>query len=107
MKKILLFIIAISVVLGIFYFVNKKEVSAPAVVSSTVRVNIENYLKDNIAELSPTKPVLGGTWYIVSVTLNLEKNSGFVVYEDGHIQEERNFSYTVNEKGEVLDLKIK
>ena len=71
------------------------------------RTNVESYLRENIAELSPVKAVLGGTWYVVSDTIDLEKNSGTVVYEDGHIQETKNFSYTLDEKGEVASLTIK
>jgi hypothetical protein len=71
------------------------------------RTNVENYLNDNISELSPVKAVLGGNWYVLYATINLEKNSGTVVYEDGHIQEKRNFLYTTNKNGEVLSLIIK
>jgi len=70
------------------------------------RVNVESYLRENISELSPIKAVLGGTWYIVSDLIDLEKNSGTVVYEDGHIQEKRNFSYITDEKKEVVSLII-
>lgn len=73
----------------------------------TERVNIENYLHDNISELSPVKAVLGGTWYVLSVIIDVNKNSGTVVYEDGHIQEKKTFTYTTNETGEVLSLSIK
>lgn len=73
----------------------------------TERVNVETYLQDNISTLSPIKAVLGGTWYIVYATVDLEKNSGLVVYEDGHVEQRRNFSYTVNEKQEVTSLTIK
>jgi hypothetical protein len=38
--------------------------------------------------------------------LNLVENSGQVVYEDGHIQEKREFSYEVTEN-KVVNLKIK
>jgi len=70
------------------------------------RTNVENYLNDNISKLSPVKAVLGGTWYVVSATVDMIKNSGTVIYEDGHIQEKKNFSYTTNEKGEVVSLNI-
>lgn len=63
--------------------------------------NVEAYLKQNIISLSPTKATLGGTWYVVSTTIDVNKNEGTVVYEDGHFQEERQFTYTINENGEV------
>jgi hypothetical protein len=71
------------------------------------RANVENYLVDSIADLSPVKPVLGGSWYVVSMTVNLEKNTGVVVYEDGHVQENRTFSYAVDEKENVISMIIK
>lgn len=71
------------------------------------RTNVENYLSDNISELSPIKAVLGGTWYVVYATVDLEKNTGVVAYEDGHLSEKKNFSYTTNAKGEVVSLTIK
>jgi putative hemolysin len=77
-----------------------------APISIVIKQNVENYLRENISKLSPVKAVLGGTWYVVSATIDLEKNSGTVVYEDGHIQETKNFSYTTNEKGEVASLTI-
>jgi len=115
-KKILTIAILLVVILGFFYFLKKKEAIAPVVVPPVVtdmnldlveRASVESYLKENISELSPVKAVLGGTWYVVSSTINLEKNSGTVTYEDGHIQEKKNFSYTTNEKGEVVNLTIK
>lgn len=67
---------------------------------------VENYLRLNIAKLSPVKAVLGGTWYVVSVFVDMSRNEGGVVYEDGHIQEKRTFNYNTNEKGEVVSLSI-
>ncbi len=72
----------------------------------TERENVEKYLKDNIISLSPVKAVLGGSWHVLSNTIDLEKKSGTVMYEDGHIQEKKNFTYTTNEKGEVLSMII-
>ena len=108
MKKTLIFIVVIGVILGVFYFINNKEVIAPVVIDKglTERVNVESYLRENISKLSPIKAVLGGTWYVVSDTIDLTKNSGTVIYEDGHIQETKNFSYTMDEKGEVSSLTI-
>jgi hypothetical protein len=108
MKKTLFIIIIIGVIFGVFYFLDKKEAIAPVIIDKdlTERVNVENYLRENISKLSPVKAVLGGTWYVVSVVIDLEKNSGTVIYEDGHIQETKNFSYTTNQKGEVVSLTI-
>ena len=72
----------------------------------TERENVESYLKNNISTLSPVKAVLGGTWYVLTSNIDLAKNSGTVTYEDGHVQEKKNFTYTVNEKQEVISLII-
>lgn len=70
------------------------------------REGVEEILWKNINELSPVPPVLGGRFYVVSMDLDLTNNSGVVVYEDGHIQEKRNFDYQVND-GKVVNLSIK
>ena len=70
------------------------------------RANVENYLREDISNLSPVQPVLGGTWYVVSVVIDLGKNSGTVIYEDGHIQEKRNFTYVANDKQEIVSMVI-
>jgi hypothetical protein len=72
----------------------------------TERENVESYLRNNINTLSPVKTVLGGTWYILVAMIDIEKKSGIVTYEDGHIQEKKNFTYSVNEKREVINLTI-
>lgn len=70
------------------------------------RANVEDYLRENIATLSPMGSVLGGTWYYISSYIDLRANSGTVIYEDGHIMEESSFSYTVNELHEVIEMKV-
>ena len=82
------------------------ELSDVACLDLTERASVEDYLRENISTLSPVKAVLGGTWYIMSMTIDLGKNSGTVFYEDGHIQEKRNFSYTTNEKHKITNLTI-
>jgi hypothetical protein len=70
------------------------------------REAVEEILWKNINTLSPVKAVLGGSFYVVSMDLDLVKNSGSVVYEDGHVQEKREFNYEVLEN-KVVNLKIK
>ena len=109
--KILKYLLILAV-FGLVLFLilqtkNKNTVFIPPQnIDVTIKQNVENYLRNNISILSPIQPVLGGTWYIVSVTIDLSKNSGLVTYEDGHIQEIKNFLYTTNEKGEVVNLTI-
>lgn len=56
----------------------------------------EKYIRDNIKTIATNKPVLGGSWYVVSVAINPTAHTGEVVYEDGHIQSKANFVYTYN-----------
>ncbi|HBB49328.1 TPA: hypothetical protein DEQ22_00780 [Candidatus Nomurabacteria bacterium] len=111
MKKILVLVILLAAIAGIFYFANKPAV-APGVTlpaqSDPVaeKANVESYLRENISILSPIPAVLGGTWYVVEVTVNTDTDSGTVEYEDGHINEKRNFSYTTTGKVEVAGLTI-
>jgi hypothetical protein len=64
------------------------------------RIVVEEYLRKNIASIAPKTAVLGGAWYVISVTLDTTAKTGVVVYEDGHIQEKSSFRY-VREGGEV------
>jgi len=70
------------------------------------REAVEKYLWEKIVTLSPIAPALGGNWYVVSAELDLEKNSGTVTYEDGHIQEKRDFTYVLGTDGAVESLTI-
>lgn len=88
----------------ISYTLDLTDVSC---VDLTERENVEKYLKSNVSTLSPAKAVLGGTWYVLSYTVDVGSNSGTVTYEDGHIQEKRDFSYTIDENLEVQSLMIK
>lgn len=45
----------------------------------------EAYIRTNIATLSPEPPVLGGSFYVLSVEWT-DEDSAVVTYEDGHIQ---------------------
>jgi hypothetical protein len=72
----------------------------------TLRDNVEAYLRAHISALSPVPAVLGGTWYVIGVSTDPGKHSGVVVYEDGHIQEKKNFTFTADEKGSVTSASI-
>jgi hypothetical protein len=70
------------------------------------REAVEKYVYENITTLSKDKAVLGGTWYVTAVDLDLVKNTGTVKYEDGHIQMKKNISYEVGTNGEIINLTI-
>lgn len=98
---------------GVYVYKDSKNISYKLELGDVAcgdlveRASVEGYVKDNIAELSPVKAVLGGTWYVISTVVNLENNSGTVTYEDGHVQEKRSFTYTTNDKQEVTSMKLK
>ena len=54
----------------------------------------EKYIRNNIGTIATNKPVLGGSWYVVSTVINPLAHTGEVTYEDGHIQNKANFIYT-------------
>lgn len=60
------------------------------------RVSVEQYIRKNIATISPDSAVLGGTWYVTSVSVDDTANTGTVSYEDGHIAKRATFSYSYN-----------
>ena|SRR3989344_4974216 len=97
---------------GIWWWGGKNNIDeAPAIPEDKITVqdeqeNVENYLREHIATLSPIAPVLGGNWYVVNATIDLENNSGTVIYEDGHIQEKRDFTYVQSASGAVESLTI-
>src|SRR3989338_6884838 len=111
MKKTLILIILLAAIAGVFYFANKQAVApdvTPPVQSDSMaeKASVESYLRANIVQLSPVPAVLGGTWYVVSVEVNTDMNTGTVEYEDGHISEKRDFSYTTSGGTEVASLTI-
>ena len=57
------------------------------------KLSVEKYLRDNIENIATNKPVLGGTWYVVSTTIIPATKTGEVTYEDGHIQSKATFNY--------------
>lgn len=62
---------------------------------------VEEYIKENISKISPTKGVLGGKFYITKVTFN-GVGSGKVEYEDGHIALKADFSYIIDNTGSII-----
>lgn len=86
---------------------NCEFVACPVVFDgSTEKEMISTYIRANIGAISPVDPVLGGTWYVVSLDVNVDNKTVFVVYEDGHIQSEQTFSYLINDNGLVSSVKV-
>jgi hypothetical protein len=111
MKKIIPFVIVIAVIFVAFYVIKIKkssnEVFVPAVEQLTVNIDeqfvVEKYISENIKTLAPEQPVLGGSWYIIGVSVNTVGKNGAVVYEDGHIQGTAIFKYNLNGGNVVIE----
>lgn len=72
------------------------------------QVLVEKYLRENIKTLAPEEPVLGGSWYVLSVEIDTSKKTGVVVYEDGHIQGKASFFYSrIGDIITIEEIKIK
>ncbi|OGI71925.1 hypothetical protein A3J61_00525 [Candidatus Nomurabacteria bacterium RIFCSPHIGHO2_02_FULL_38_15] len=93
MKKIIPFVIVVAVVLIGLYFIKSKQVDTNVPVVVDEQVVVEKYIRDNIKTLAPEDPVLGGSWYVVDVSVDSTAKKGEVLYEDGHIQGRANFEY--------------
>jgi hypothetical protein len=61
---------------------------------------LRDYLNENISELSPEKEVLGGSFFITSLTLNGEDEFS-IEYEDGHILLLASGKYSIDEENNV------
>lgn len=74
----------------------KPSMSKPTVPCGKIetRLAVEKYLKENISNISPTKEVLGGKFYITKINW-VGDNSGTIEYEDGHIAIKASFNYII------------
>ncbi len=62
----------------------------------------ERYIRDNIKTIATNQPVLGGSWYVISVSVNPTTHTAEVIYEDGHIQSKANIIYTYQKTPETI-----
>ena len=93
-----IFVVALLVIF-VFLINNKKtEIieNTQVVDSLDDKIIVEKYIRDNVKTIVLEKPVLGGSWYIISVNINPSIKTGTMTYEDGHIQGKANFEYTRN-----------
>ncbi len=102
MKKINTILIAFALILVaflVFWLSTQRQ-------TKEVEINyekiVEQYIKDNISELSPQAEALGGTFYVTNINF-LEDNIFFVDYEDGHIVLEAEAKYSVINNEIIID----
>ena len=75
-------------------------------VSPAVANLVGDYLRDNINELSPVEPVLGGTFYVLSISFT-GPYSARVEYEDGHIRKTAEVEFQLAAEGvEITSFKL-
>jgi hypothetical protein len=57
------------------------------------RVVVAEYVRENIATLAPSEPILGGSWYAAAIHIDPAIREGVMTYEDGHMQQSAIFTY--------------
>jgi hypothetical protein len=70
-------------------------------ISENIKNLVSEYIRNNIAELSPVDPVLGGNFYVTSINFNAP-NEGIVDYEDGHMALQAEVQFQVPSAEEVV-----
>jgi len=101
MKK-LIYLLLILIIVSIAFFVGRKvyapEEKIQVISLEQEKVSVDKYIRDNIKILATDSTVLGGSWYVISIEITPKNKSGFVTYEDGHIQSKATFSYSIENK---------
>jgi hypothetical protein len=75
---------------------NKEDID----ISPEEQGAVTTYLENNISVLSPEEAVLGGTFYVTTVSFP-EENVAIVNYEDGHVALTAKADFSVNSSNEV------
>lgn len=97
---VLIFLIAIAVALGYIYFIRSGNYLNE---ENTVR----QYLSENADNIVAKKPTLGGKWHLAELILNKSQNSGQAIFEDGHVQVIKQFSYDQDYQGRLSIFKFR
>ncbi|PKL37016.1 hypothetical protein CVV38_03975 [Candidatus Peregrinibacteria bacterium HGW-Peregrinibacteria-1] len=61
---------------------------------------VREYINENINDISPTEPVLGGTWYVTDLTFT-NPNQVTATYEDGHIMAGFTSEFSIDSDNQV------
>lgn len=77
---------------------NQLEFSFPV---GFVEGMVREYVHNNLEEINPITPVVGGSWYVVEIVFS-EDDSIVVTTEDGHIQSKFSARYFIDEKDMVV-----
>ncbi len=104
MKNKKIFVLGIIILMIIFGFIfllyinDNKQNYQP--VTNENKIKVENYIKENISNLSPKKEVLGGKFFVTNLNF-IDDNQVEVEYEDGHVFYKANISYEF-QNGELV-----
>jgi hypothetical protein len=105
MKKTGFIIILIAIIIVGFLIWQKgsPEIKNPELTLTEKQELVEEYLRENISELSPEKEVLGGNFYVTNIEF-VANDSCLVDYEDGHIalRAEVNFQILENNQIDII-----
>ena len=108
-KRTIPVIIILVLIVLVFVYLNKDGKPLKNVDEGTINIEekstVEKYIRDNIKTIATDSPVLGGSWYVVSVEVFPLLDSGTVVYEDGHIQSNSNFTYDYDKNTKDIVIK--
>jgi hypothetical protein len=109
--KQIIIITLIIIVIGVVVLSispKKENIIAPenntTINNDAEKLFIEKYITDNIGIIAPDKPVLGGSWYVISLVVNPITHTGEVTYEDGHIQSTANFTYIYEKSSQSITI---
>ncbi len=97
MKSIFTFLVLIALAAGgVYYYYFRTPV---VVIDAPRLMSTEDYIKQNISELSPIKETVGGKFYVTK----FEDNNGVatVYYEDGHNAYVADLTYFRNEESGI------
>ncbi len=85
----------------------KPDFAKPILPCGEIEVKnvVENYLRENISNISTTKEVLGGKFSITKLNW-VGNNSGMIEYEDGHILLKALFDYKIEPSSDVKNYSV-
>jgi hypothetical protein len=102
-KNYYIIIALIAIIAGTWYVASQQN-SEPLIqtnnpnpnpaTDNTPSINIEDFVRENISQISPIKEQVGGKFYVTSI--EAKNGKGVVSYEDGHNAYTADFEYSTD-----------
>lgn len=73
--------------------------------SADQKLQVENYLNNNISTLSPQAEVLGGKYYITKFVFN-DNDKVSIEYEDGHVLHKANLEFNITDSVKITNFNL-